>query len=94
MAARMTVAGIAAVQRGMAQRPDSVATLSSIRVPALLLFGDEDLVSPVSDGHLMQQHIPGSRLQVIARGGHLTVFEQAEAAHDLLRKFLDEVRRA
>jgi pimeloyl-ACP methyl ester carboxylesterase len=94
MAARMTVAGIAAVQRGMAQRPDSVPTLNSIRVPALLLFGGEDTVSPVSDGLLMQQHIPGSRLQVSARGGHVMVFEQPDAAHDALRKFLDELRGA
>jgi pimeloyl-ACP methyl ester carboxylesterase len=92
MAALMKVAGIAAVQRGMAQRPDSVPTLSSISVPTLLLFGDEDIVSPASDGLLMQKHIAGSRFQVVARGGHIMVFEQPDAAHDALRKFLDELR--
>jgi pimeloyl-ACP methyl ester carboxylesterase len=86
-----TVAGIAAGLRGLAHRPDSVSTLGSITVPSLLLFGQEDRLSPVSDGELMRRHIRSSRLQVVPGGAHLAVFEQQDASHDLIRKFLDDL---
>lgn len=92
MGRKMTVAGIAAVQRGMAARPDSIATLRTIDVPTLLLFGAEDTSSPRSEGELIKQHVHQARLQVIPQAGHLAVFEQPESAHELIRKFLDEHR--
>ena len=91
MAATSTAAGIAAVQRGMAGRPDSVSTLRTIDVPTLLLFGDEDTASPVAEGELMQREIAGSRLYSIPHAGHLAIFEQSAAAHDLIRRFLEEI---
>jgi pimeloyl-ACP methyl ester carboxylesterase len=94
MMAKMTVAGIAAVQRGMAARPDSVPTLRTIAVPTLLLFGDEDGLTPVSEGDLMRRDIACSRLQVLPRAGHLAVFEQPDAAHQAIRDFLDHLPRS
>ena len=91
MMATVSVAGIAAVQRGMAARPDSVLTLRTIDVPTLLLFGDEDNLSPLAEAELMQRHIVGSRLQVVPRAGHLAVFEQSDAAHEIVRRFLDSL---
>jgi 3-oxoadipate enol-lactonase len=46
MMLQMSVAGIAAVQRGMAARPDSTATLASIKVPTLIVVGAEDVLTP------------------------------------------------
>ena len=37
-----SAAGIAAVQQGMAARPDSTATLATITVPTLVICGEED----------------------------------------------------
>ncbi len=94
MAGKMSVGGIAAVLRGMAARPDSTPTLAAMNVPTLLLFGGEDTLTPVREGELLRQHIRDSRLVVVPRAGHLAVFEQQEAAHDVLRKFLDELPRS
>ena len=94
MMRQMTVAGIAAVLEGMAARPDSMPTLKTINVPTLLLHGEEDTLIPRADAELMQQNIPGSALQVVARAGHYAVFEQAETAGQALRKFLDAQRWA
>jgi pimeloyl-ACP methyl ester carboxylesterase len=93
MAGSMTVPGIAAVQRGMAARPDSVPTLRTIDVPTLLLFGDEDIPSPPSEGELMQREIAHSQLRLIPGAGHLAVFEQQDAAHRAIREFLDRNSR-
>lgn len=93
MMAASTVAGIAAVQRGMAARPDSTPTLRTIDVPTLFLFGDEDAFSPPSEAELMRQQVAGSRLQVVPRAGHLAVFEQADSAQEIVRRFLDGLQR-
>jgi 3-oxoadipate enol-lactonase len=92
MMLQMSVAGIAAVQRGMAARPDSTATLASIKVPTLIVVGAEDVLTPPADAEAMQRCIAGSRLEVIPRAGHYAVFEQHESAGKLIREFLDRVR--
>ncbi len=93
MMRRMTVAGIAAVQRGMAARPDSTASLATITVPTLLLAGDEDTVTPAADAEFMRQRIGGSELMIVPRAGHFAVFEQQDAAYQILRKYLDKLPR-
>ncbi len=54
-----SAAGIAAFQRGMAERPDSTATLAAIDVPALVLGGEDDALSPVSELERLARGIPG-----------------------------------
>ncbi|MFZ0913326.1 MAG: alpha/beta fold hydrolase [Candidatus Korobacteraceae bacterium] len=84
----MSADDIAGVQRGMAERPDSVATLATINVPTLLIAGDEDSI-PLSEFELMRQQIPGSRLQVISQAGHYAALERPAEFGALLRTFLD-----
>lgn len=89
MMRKMSPAGVAQVQRGMAARPDSVETLKTINVPTLLVTGDEDAMTGVNEAELMRQHIPGSQLRVISKAGHYSPWEQPEEAAKLLRQFLD-----
>jgi 3-oxoadipate enol-lactonase len=89
MMLKMSPQDIAQVQQGMAARPDSVTTLKTINVPALVVMGEEDTSIPLSDGELMRQHIANSRLAVIPKAGHFAVWEQAEAAGTLVRQFVD-----
>ena len=79
---------VAGVQRGMAERPDSVATLATINVPTLIIAGEDDSV-PLSEFELMRQHITGSELRVISRTGHYAAMEEPEEFGALLREFLD-----
>jgi len=89
MMRQMSPEDIAQVQRGMADRPDSIDTLKTINVPTLLVTGDEDVTTGVNEGELMRQHISGSQLRVIPKGGHYSAWEQPEEAARLLRQFLD-----
>jgi pimeloyl-ACP methyl ester carboxylesterase len=93
MMGEMSAAGIAAVLRGMAERPDSVATLKSIDVPTLLLVGEQDTLTPPADAELMQRNIKGSRLVRIPGAGHYAPFEQTEAVLGEVRKFLGSLSR-
>jgi 3-oxoadipate enol-lactonase len=89
MMRKMSPSDIAQVQRGMADRPDSVETLKTIKVPTLLITGDEDTLTGVNEAELMHRHIAGSLMHVIAKAGHYSPWERPEEATRLLRQFLD-----
>ncbi|MGA8502223.1 MAG: hypothetical protein WB683_11785, partial [Candidatus Sulfotelmatobacter sp.] len=91
MMRKMSPEDVALVQRGMAERPDSVDTLKTINVPTLLVTGDEDILTGVNEAELMRQHISGSQLRVIAKAGHYSPWEQPEEAAKLLRQFLERI---
>ena len=88
----MSPEDVAGVQRGIAERPDSIATLATINVPTLLIAGDEDSV-PLSEFELMRQGIAGSELRVISRAGHYAALEKPEEFGGLLRGFLERLPR-
>lgn len=90
---KMSADSINKVQRGMAERPDSIPTLKTMNVPTLIIAGEEDNLTPVSDAELMRQNIGGSQLRVVPRAGHYAVFEQSAAVAALMRQFLDAVPR-
>ena len=91
MMRKMSAEDISQVQRGIAERPDSVADLKTINVPALIAIGEEDILSTVADGELMRQNIAGSQLKVIPKAGHYSPWEQPELVGTVLRQFLDTV---
>lgn len=70
------------------QRPDAAAVLPMIRVPTLLLSGDEDQWSPLSQHQDMQQQVPGSRLAALAGVGHMSTVEAPQAVAQALREWL------
>jgi pimeloyl-ACP methyl ester carboxylesterase len=87
-----SVAGIISVLQGMAERQDSVETLKTINVPALIVAGDEDQVSSIADAELMQSNIRASRLEIVPQAGHYAVFEKPEEVARVMRKLLDGIR--
>lgn len=92
MMQKMSPQDIAGVQRGMADRTDSVATLKTINVPTLIIRGSDDSI-PQSETELMRQNISGSRLAIIPRAGHYAALEQPEEFARLLRGFFDDLPR-
>jgi len=91
MMRQMSPEDIAQVQRGMAERPDSLDILKAINVPSLLLTGDEDILTGINEAELIRQHIPGSQLKVIPKAGHYSPWEQPTEAATIIRQFLDSL---
>ncbi len=91
MMRKMSPQDISLIQRGMAERPDSVGDLKTINVPTLIVMGEEDVLSTVADGELMRQSIAGSQLKVVPKAGHYAPWEQPELVGKILRQFLDDV---
>ena len=92
MMRKMEPNDVAQVQRGMAERPDSIPTLKTINVPTLLVTGDQDLMTGANEAELMHQHIAGSEVRVIPKAGHYSPWEQPEQVGRLLRQFLESVQ--
>ncbi len=91
MMRKMSAEDVAMVQRGMAERPDSVETLKTINVPALIVTGDEDILTGVAEAELMRQTMSGSQMKVIGKAGHYSPWEQPGEVGKLVRQFLDTV---
>lgn len=91
MMRKMTAEDVAGVQRGMAERPDSVSTLKTINVPTLIITGDEDNMIGIPEAELMKQHVSGSQMKVVAKAGHYSPWEQPEDVGKLLRNFFDRI---
>lgn len=85
----MSREGLAVVQRGMAARPDSLATLPTIKVPTLIVRGQEDTFIPAQDAELMHNKIAGSQLYAMAQSGHYAPLEKPQEFLQILRPFLD-----
>ncbi|HSO74015.1 MAG TPA: alpha/beta fold hydrolase [Blastocatellia bacterium] len=81
-------AGIAAAQRAMAARRDSMDLLVAMNIPVLVIVGSEDSLTPAAEAETMHRAIRGSRLQVIKGAGHLSNLEQPDMFSAALSEFL------
>ncbi|MFD8563999.1 alpha/beta fold hydrolase [Streptosporangium canum] len=82
---------VAWAQRAMAGRPDSFDTLRGLKVPTLVIVGEEDLLTPPADAETMVGAVPDGRLAVIEKAGHLSAIEQPEAFNRAVAGFIDEL---
>jgi pimeloyl-ACP methyl ester carboxylesterase len=53
----------------------TTARLGSIAVPTLVIAGADDQLAPPDNSHSMAGKIPGSRLVLVADGGHGLMFQ-------------------
>ncbi|MEU4230309.1 alpha/beta fold hydrolase [Nonomuraea sp. NPDC026600] len=80
---------VAWAQRAMAGRPDSFDTLAALKVPLLVVVGEEDELATVADAEAMARAVPDGRLEIIPKAGHLTAVEQPEAFNAAVAEFLN-----
>ena len=76
-----SVAGDVAGANALADRPDSLPTLASIKVPTLILVGLEDTVYPPVFAMKMQQNIASSKLVIIPGAAHAAIYEKSAQAN-------------
>lgn len=65
--------------------------VAAIRVPTLIICGEEDKPTPPSLSRELHGMIAGSRLEMISRAGHLTNLEQPVAFNAIVDQWLDEL---
>jgi pimeloyl-ACP methyl ester carboxylesterase len=88
--ARMTLTpeAVVAVQAGLATRPDSVPTVSTIRVPVLAIAGAEDTSVTLADMEAFGSAPGGCEFHVLPGAGHFAAYEQPRKVAALMAPWL------
>ena len=73
----------------LATRTDTTAALKKLSVPALILVGEEDAITPVASSRSMAEAAPGAKLVTLPSAGHLSNLETPAAFNRALREFLE-----
>ena len=75
-------------ERAIIGRPDSRGDLSSISCPTLVLCGRDDAITPPPLHEELAEGIPGARLRIMDRCGHLSTLERPEEVTHVMREWL------
>ncbi len=76
----------------LANRSDTCNSLQQISVPALIICGSEDIITPPIKSEFLNNSIRGSRIHFIDKAGHLSNLEQPEEFNNHLINFISAVR--
>lgn len=83
-------ATIVGAQRAMANRPDFTDLLPHIKVPTLVMVGEEDAITPPAEAERMAQLIHGAQLAKVPGAGHLSNLENPEAFNQAVKAFMHQ----
>ncbi len=67
---------------------DVAADAARLRLPTLLVYGEDDVSTPPDFGTLLHDRIPGSRFELLTEAGHFVHNDQPAKVLKLVRKFL------
>ena len=72
---------------------DQRARAESIKVPTLILVGDQDIITPPALSDELGGLIAGSKVETVNAAGHLSNAEQPEMFNSLVNRFLSGIER-
>lgn len=84
-------AAIAAAQRGMARRQDFSERLEEFALPALLIAGEHDAISPPAEMRNVAERLPNGQFVQISEAGHMAPVENPAAVSSAITQFLAEL---
>jgi len=70
---------------------DLLEELGKIEVPALIVCGREDRLTPVKYAEYLRDHIPDATLKVIEGAGHMVMLERPEEVNRAIEDFLSDL---
>ena len=91
IALEQPITGVVATLEAIRDRADSGPTLATIGVPALVVVGEEDALTPLFAAEEIAAGMPNARLVLIPRCGHLPPLERPAEFRSALLQFLEEV---
>lgn len=70
---------------------DTREVLPTIAVPTLVMWGEQDRVTPRPEAEFLRENIPGAAFEIIPGAGHLSNLEQPEPFNRALTAFLEKI---
>lgn len=72
-------------------KPFSNSELQTLKMPVLVLIGDDDMINPKRTIRLAEKHIPMGRGGIISNAGHFLSVDQAKTVNKRMLEFLRNV---
>lgn len=88
MAARLGKETFIRQQTAIITRDDSIPTLATIKVPTLIIVGEEDKRTPPEESRIMVETIPNAELHMLPKCGHLPPLELPQVTTTLLKEWI------
>lgn len=85
-----TVAGVIGSLKGMAERPDLSEFLAGLKLPVVLVAGDQDTIVPFERAQALASTLCQGRLVKAPGAGHLPMMETPDIVADALLQLLPE----
>lgn len=82
------ISGIVGDLMAMEERPDSTPLLRDLKIPTLVIVGEEDVASPPEEVQGMAEHIPGAKFTIIPEAGHVSNLDQPKLFNQSIQEFL------
>lgn len=90
MALRVGAAAGAAQARALGARKDAVSRLGLLKMPALVLWGADDALVPVTVGRTLADALPHAHFHALKGCGHLPTLEKPVESAELFADFLSD----
>ena len=94
IAAEQPITNLVATIQALGSRPDSRETASSMGIPALVIVGEDDVLTPPSEAEELAELLPVAQLFSLPGAGHLTPLEQPAQVDEELIVFLSHAAPA
>lgn len=69
-------------------KTDFTPIISKVKIPTLIIWGDKDRITPLSDGKLIHKLIKGSKLEIIKDAHHAPQFTNPEKVAKIIHEYL------
>jgi pimeloyl-ACP methyl ester carboxylesterase len=76
----------------MAARTDTTEFLENITLPAIVIIGEDDKLTPASPSRLMNAKIRNSSMKIIPEAGHFPNLENTKAFNEAIINFLNNLK--
>ena len=76
----------------LANRQETCTNLHKIKVPVLIMVGQQDKITPPDIARSMHEKIAESTISIIDNAGHLSNLENPDQFNSELRKFLNKTK--
>lgn len=73
----------------MAVNEDLTGLLPKIQQDTLLIWGDKDTATPISDAKIMEEKLPHNGLVVLTGAGHFSYLEQPQVFRNVMRAYFE-----
>ena len=65
---------------------------AKLEVPVLVVWGEQDQVTPIALGQRLAREIPGARLEVVAGAGHMILDDASDKVAEVLARFVGSLK--